>query len=156
MSLIEALARRSAAASYAKFCRIEKENLDQVRAELDELWTKMRPAAFAAADAAKVKYSLEYACSLDCASDLTDNDIENALPEELINIRGGRLVVLRKLSWGNCFLINLYFNREHEQALDELKKKHAGKRQREEVKDEKDADKVAVKKERKKEKAQEQ
>tara|TARA_X000001036_G_scaffold306791_1_gene285538 strand:- start:2769 stop:3260 length:492 start_codon:yes stop_codon:yes gene_type:complete len=138
MSLIDDLARRSAAASYAKFCHVEG-IMKQVAEELDTLWEQMRPVAFAAADEGRGKYQLEYMCNLEGANDLTDHDIEAALPEELAAIRrmnGGRLIVIRKYTTGNTFLINIHFSVERDRALEELKQKNAGKRQREDVKPE--------------------
>ena len=135
-SLIEALGRRSAAASYAKFCHVEG-IIGKVAEELDALWVEKRPLAFAAADEGKGKYQLEYVCTLDNASALTEQDIEAALPEELAAIRrmnGGRLIVIRKFTSQNTFIINLHWPAERDLALAQLKAKHAGKRPREDVK----------------------
>jgi len=162
MSLIDDLARRSAAASYAKFGLVEG-IIDKVKEELDTLWQQMRPAAFAAADEAKGTYQLEYACSLEGAGDLTNNDIEGALPEELAAIlrtKGCGLIVIRKYSSGDSFLINLHFSVERDRALEKLKAKHADKRQAEdvkpEVKKEKGDDEVEEAKEEEEDKPQKQ
>ena len=138
MSLLDALARRSAVASYSRFCRIEG-GLDTVKEELEALWKQVRPAAFAAADDTKGKFQFEYKCELECGDDLSDKDIENALPEELAAVRrlnGGRLIVIRKFTHGSTFLINLHFSVERDRSLEELKAKHAERRQREDVKPE--------------------